>query len=220
MAIAKPQKPLMVNEQEIYPLTSADQVVMADGTRMPNHGLVSIDDPEFSEDVVPVGIDADTLGGELPKYYAKTIPTEAWCLCCFPADHITVSNGSIWPMSIYAQNNFNTYWELSGEGTLICKKSHVALISGQYYVYTGFTTTCNLYGMLRKNESVLSRSQISPSKASPYETVNFSPIPATFSVGDVLSVYFSNYEGGKIKNYTSTSYILVKTLYDIEEVAE
>ena len=34
MAIAKPQKPLTVNEQEIYPLTSADQVVMDNGERL------------------------------------------------------------------------------------------------------------------------------------------------------------------------------------------
>lgn len=34
MAIQKPQKPLMVNEQELYPLTSADQVVMDSGERL------------------------------------------------------------------------------------------------------------------------------------------------------------------------------------------
>ena len=34
MAIAKPQKPLTVNEQEIYPLTSVDQVVMENGERL------------------------------------------------------------------------------------------------------------------------------------------------------------------------------------------
>lgn len=33
MAIQKPQKPLMVNSQEIYPLTAAEQVVMDDGSR-------------------------------------------------------------------------------------------------------------------------------------------------------------------------------------------
>ena len=34
MAILKPQKPLMVNEQEIYPLTCAEQVIMEDGSRL------------------------------------------------------------------------------------------------------------------------------------------------------------------------------------------
>lgn len=34
MAIQKPQKPLTVNEQEIYPLTSADQVIMDSGERL------------------------------------------------------------------------------------------------------------------------------------------------------------------------------------------
>ena len=34
MAVQKPQKPLMVNGQEIYPMTSADQVVMENGERL------------------------------------------------------------------------------------------------------------------------------------------------------------------------------------------
>lgn len=34
MAIQKPRKPLVVNEQEIYPVTSADQVVMDSGERL------------------------------------------------------------------------------------------------------------------------------------------------------------------------------------------
>lgn len=34
MAVQKPQKPLTVNEQEIYPMTCADQIVLEDGTRM------------------------------------------------------------------------------------------------------------------------------------------------------------------------------------------
>lgn len=34
MAVCKPQKALTVNEKEIYPLTSADQVIMDDGSRL------------------------------------------------------------------------------------------------------------------------------------------------------------------------------------------
>lgn len=34
MAIQKPQIPLMVSGQKIYPMTSADQVVMEDGERL------------------------------------------------------------------------------------------------------------------------------------------------------------------------------------------
>lgn len=34
MAVQKPQKPLAVNGQDIYPLTSADQVIMEDGSRL------------------------------------------------------------------------------------------------------------------------------------------------------------------------------------------
>ena len=34
MAVKKPQKALEVNGQEIYPLTSVDQVVMPDGSRL------------------------------------------------------------------------------------------------------------------------------------------------------------------------------------------
>ena len=35
MAVTKPQKPLVVNDQEIYPLTHADQVIMDSGERLP-----------------------------------------------------------------------------------------------------------------------------------------------------------------------------------------
>ena len=48
MAITKPQKPLMVNEQEIYPLTSVDQVVMESGERL-NATLERLLVPSFTE---------------------------------------------------------------------------------------------------------------------------------------------------------------------------
>lgn len=40
MAVQKPQKPLAVNNQEIYPMTSADQIVLEDGTRIGADGTV------------------------------------------------------------------------------------------------------------------------------------------------------------------------------------
>lgn len=40
MAIQKPQKPLTVNNQEIYPMTCADQIVLEDGTRIGADGTV------------------------------------------------------------------------------------------------------------------------------------------------------------------------------------
>ena len=46
MAIQKPQKPLTVNEQEIYPLTSADQVVMENGERL-NAAMAKIIIPSY-----------------------------------------------------------------------------------------------------------------------------------------------------------------------------
>ena len=52
----KPKKPLEIDGNYVYPLTSADQVIKSDGSRLEDEG----------------GINADTLGGETPSSYLST----------------------------------------------------------------------------------------------------------------------------------------------------
>lgn len=44
MATVKTQTPLMLGENYIYPLTTADQVILADGTRLMKNGKITADD--------------------------------------------------------------------------------------------------------------------------------------------------------------------------------
>lgn len=48
MAILKPQNPLTVNEQALYPLTSADQVIMENGERL-NSAIAKYRVPAYTE---------------------------------------------------------------------------------------------------------------------------------------------------------------------------
>lgn len=41
MAYYKPQSPIKLGEDHIYPLTTADQIILSDGTRLEKNGVVS-----------------------------------------------------------------------------------------------------------------------------------------------------------------------------------
>ena len=67
MAYLKPQSPIKLGEDHIYPLTTIDQVVMSDGKRLGGVG-VYLEKPEDGEDTtLEAGVNADTLGGILPS---------------------------------------------------------------------------------------------------------------------------------------------------------
>ena len=46
MAYLKPQAPLMNGEDYVYPLTTADQVILSDGTRLEKNGEIVANDSE------------------------------------------------------------------------------------------------------------------------------------------------------------------------------
>lgn len=55
----KLERPLVIGGNEAYPLTTADQIIKADGSKL-----------ETSD-----GINADTLGGHEPSYYKEIVET-------------------------------------------------------------------------------------------------------------------------------------------------
>ena len=68
----KPQSPLIMNGNGIYPLTTVDQVMMNDGSRL-NSAMVTADlgQIENVEDFIPDDlVNADSLGGEPASAYA------------------------------------------------------------------------------------------------------------------------------------------------------
>lgn len=72
MAYLKPQSPIKLKDTDyIYPLTTADQVILDDGTRLDTNldSIVYISDT--NEDIFTAPVDADTLGGNSSNYYAK-----------------------------------------------------------------------------------------------------------------------------------------------------
>ena len=69
MAYLKPQSPLQHKSGDyFYPLTTADQVVMDDGSRLNTLNYISIDNEDIIEgEANPVN--ADTLGGYSAEYF-------------------------------------------------------------------------------------------------------------------------------------------------------
>ena len=71
MAYLKPQSPLQDKKSGdyFYPLTTEDQVIMDNGSRLSGINFLGVDKNGATEgDISPVN--ADTLGGNLPEYYA------------------------------------------------------------------------------------------------------------------------------------------------------
>lgn len=57
MSYKKPQNPLINNGFGIYPLTTADQIILSDGSRLEKNGIVT-------------AADSSKLNGQSASYYA------------------------------------------------------------------------------------------------------------------------------------------------------
>lgn len=69
MAYIKPQYPLKSGDNYLYPVTTADQIIMNDGQRLSGVG-VYLDKPKEGEDTtMEAGVNAATLGGILPSEF-------------------------------------------------------------------------------------------------------------------------------------------------------
>lgn len=84
MAYKKPQDPLTNNGFGIYPLTTADQVILSDGSRLEKNGVVSVD--------VATAVNSEKLGGK----------TWAECLLdIYPIGSIYISVSATSPASLF-----------------------------------------------------------------------------------------------------------------------
>ena len=63
MEYKKPQATIIQGSVGIYPLTTADQVILADGTRLEKDGKINVD--------VANSADSAKLGGKAPEYYLQ-----------------------------------------------------------------------------------------------------------------------------------------------------
>ena len=63
MEYKKPQSTIIQGNVGIYPLTTADQVILADGTRLEKDGKINVD--------VANSADSAKLGGKAPEYYIQ-----------------------------------------------------------------------------------------------------------------------------------------------------
>lgn len=73
MATVKTQTPLMLGENYIYPLTTADQVILADGTRLMKNGTITADEANnaaYASNAAHAD-NAAMLGGKAPQYYIQ-----------------------------------------------------------------------------------------------------------------------------------------------------
>lgn len=65
----KPQSPIQSGEDFIYPITTADQVMVDEDTRLNAVG-VYLENIDYSTDTTVYGNNATTLGGQAASYYA------------------------------------------------------------------------------------------------------------------------------------------------------
>lgn len=84
MAYKKPQNPLINNGFGIYPLTTADQVILSDGSRLEKNGVVSVN--------VATAANSEKLGG---KTWAERL------LDIYPIGSIYISVNSTSPASLF-----------------------------------------------------------------------------------------------------------------------
>ena len=63
MEYKKPQATIIQGNVGIYPLTTADQVILADGTRLEKNGKINVD--------VANSVNSAKLGGKAPEYYIQ-----------------------------------------------------------------------------------------------------------------------------------------------------
>ena len=74
MEILKPQSPLYHKKEDsyFYPLTTEDQVILDNGSRLNSINMLTIDTSNSPlEEGVPSSIDADTLGGYKPEDFVR-----------------------------------------------------------------------------------------------------------------------------------------------------
>ena len=110
MSVLKLLHPLIIKGKQIYPLTSADQVIKADGTKLENEN----------------GIDADTLGGQLPDYFASKTEIEA----------IQNAIDEVQNIATTSQNTANNALELASLPTGL-----TSTIDGIEYITTSLTVS-------------------------------------------------------------------------------
>lgn len=104
MAYKKPQDPLTNNGFGIYPLTTADQVILSDGSRLEKNGQISISG---------TAADSSKLGGKSANEYAlktDTAPDSSKLsgktlaeimLTLYPVDAVYISVNSTSPASLF-----------------------------------------------------------------------------------------------------------------------
>ena len=141
----RPQSPIYSKENDafIYPMTTVDQVIMPDGSRLNSKVIsVNMDNAEVGE---PTPLNADTLGGQKPSYYAKATQVTPRNLLdnsdfTNPVNQrgVTTTTGKVYGIDRWVGNGDNTVMTIT-DGGITVTGSYLA--QGLEFPYTEKTLT-------------------------------------------------------------------------------
>lgn len=128
-----------------------------------------------------------------------------------------------WGYPLTLRSQYGDYFEIV-DGNIVCKKTCIAEICVQVYLYTGFGANDVVGARLfnKTTEKIAMQANATARKVNPYEINRCGPVVRKLNAGDVLNFQARNTYAarGKIVNYNHSTFVTIKTLIEFPEEAE
>lgn len=139
MDYKKPQSTLVQGGKGIYPLTTADQVILADGSRLEKDGKISADSAANSAD-------SAKLGGKAPEYYIQ--PRNLLDNSDF-RNPVNQRGKTSYSGNIYTIDRWALWWDGIAAGTLsITEKDSITATKSLYQNIIGDTNKTYTFAVM------------------------------------------------------------------------
>ena len=187
MAYKKPQDPLTNNGFGIYPLTTADQVILSDGSRLEKNGavnLVTLPTTEETPGEAPT-INAGTFGGMTVSQFVEMI---------YPVGSIYMSANATSPETLFG----GTWTQINGRfliGTGTPENNDNGTSPGSYN-YAAGSTGGEATHLLTKAEMPTHRHSAPVTGDGPYTSTGFEIVSTTYHAPGITSLAAETAESG------------------------